>query len=53
MTQPQYAWQVTLDKSNHLTWTDQNGIYTRDPEAKFSKRFKAFLTRILPIESQL
>lgn len=53
VTQPQYAWQVTLDKSNHLTWTDQNGIYTRDPEAKFSKRFKAFLTRILPIESQL
>ncbi len=51
-TSGQRAWQVML-KDGDLTWTDGNESFDSDPKASAGKRFKAWLTRILGLESLL
>ena len=50
--QGERAWKVTLH-DNRLRWSDGQQVWTRDPEAGVSRRFLAWLARVLPIESQL
>ena len=51
-TSGQRAWQVML-KDGDLTWTDGNENFDSDPKASAGKRFKAWLTRVLGLESLL
>ncbi len=51
-TSGQRAWQVML-KDGDLTWTDGNESFDSDPKASAGKRFKAWLTRVLGLESLL
>ena len=53
VTTGKFAWQVGVDAGNNLTWTDDVGLAEKEPEASLSRRFQAFLLRILPFESQL
>jgi cardiolipin synthase C len=46
------AWRVTLD-GNRLRWNDGQRTLDREPDAEASARFLAWLTRLLPLESQL
>jgi putative cardiolipin synthase len=46
------AWSVSLD-AGHLRWTDEDGTYTRTPQASAWRKFQAWLARVLPIQSQL
>jgi putative cardiolipin synthase len=46
------AWSVTLQQGR-LRWNDGTKTWDSSPEASASRRFQAWLARILPIESQL
>jgi putative cardiolipin synthase len=46
------AWSVTLQQGR-LRWSDGTRTWDSSPEASGSRRFQAWLARILPIESQL
>jgi putative cardiolipin synthase len=46
------AWRVTLE-GNRLRWNDGQRTLDREPDAEASARFLAWLTRLLPLESQL
>lgn len=54
---PTATYQVFLNDHDSLRWrTEEDGqmkIWDREPDTSFYKRFKASLTRILPIRSQL
>ncbi len=47
-----HAWRVGLADGD-LRWSDGTQTWTREPEATASQRTLAWLTRILPVESQL
>ncbi len=48
----EHAWKVEkLD--GKLQWSDGKDSWDRDPEAGASRRFQAWLMRILPVQSQL
>jgi len=49
---PDHAWRVSL-ADGQMSWTDGTDTFTRDPVASFGKRFLAWLTSILPLETQL
>jgi putative cardiolipin synthase len=49
---PQRAWQVTLDDAGTL-WSDGTQTFRKEPEASASRRFMAWLMKVLPVESQL
>jgi len=51
-TSPALAWRVSL-ANGQLSWTDGTSTFTRDPVASFGKRFLAWFSSILPIETQL
>jgi putative cardiolipin synthase len=51
-TAGQRAWQVTL-KEGDLNWTDGNESFDSDPKASAGKRFRAWLVRVLGLESLL
>jgi putative cardiolipin synthase len=50
--QGERAWAVTLEEDK-LAWSDGTRTVHEEPEAGFSKRFQAWLMKILPLESQL
>jgi len=52
MTSGDKAWRVTI-REGRLQWSDALGVYDREPEASGWRRFQAWLTRVLPVESQL
>jgi len=47
-----HAWHVQLDDSG-LRWDDGTATWRSEPEAGGSRKFQAWLSRLLPIESQL
>jgi putative cardiolipin synthase len=53
---PQRAYRVTEDENGALQWTTLNDgkviVVTSEPQSSGWRRFKAFMSRILP-ESQL
>jgi cardiolipin synthase C len=49
---PAHSWRVSL-ADGQLSWTDGSSTFTRDPLARFGQRFLAWLSGILPIETQL
>lgn len=51
-TAPQRAWEVTLDDKGTV-WTDGTQTYRKEPDATTSRRFMAWLMKVLPVESQL
>ncbi len=52
-TAGQFSWRVELDADEKLTWKDDKNLHQSEPDAGFSRRFQAFLMRILPVETQL
>jgi putative cardiolipin synthase len=48
----QRAWQVTL-KQGKLRWSDGRETFDRDPKATAVRRLLAWLTRVLPLDTQL
>lgn len=46
------AWRVER-VGGKLQWSDGTQTFTRDPEASGSRRFQAWLMRVLPLQSQL
>jgi putative cardiolipin synthase len=50
--QGERAWSVSLE-DDKLAWSDGTRTVHEEPEAGFSKRFQAWLMKILPLESQL
>lgn len=46
------AWQVTLDDGG-LGWSDGGEVSRKEPNASASRRFQAWLMKVLPVESQL
>jgi cardiolipin synthase C len=46
------AWKVTLDGGS-IRWTDDQGTYSRTPQASAWRKFQAWLANVLPVESQL
>lgn len=46
------SWRVTLQEGR-LQWSDEFGDYDAEPVASGWRRFQAWLTRVLPVESQL
>jgi putative cardiolipin synthase len=51
-TSGQHAWRVTL-QDGKLSWTDGNETFDSDPKATASKRFQAWITRVLHLDAQL
>ena len=51
-TSGQRAWHVML-KDGDLRWSDGNENFDSDPKASAGKRFAAWLTRVLGLESLL
>ena len=47
-----FAWQVQLD-ADGLRWDDGSKTWREDPEASGGRKFQAWLSRLLPVESQL
>lgn len=54
---PSASWKVSLSPEGRLRWTHavdgRVEELTREPEAGLSRRFLAFLTRVLPVRGQL
>ncbi|RKF20219.1 phospholipase D family protein [Alginatibacterium sediminis] len=55
---PYLSYLVSLDGKGNIQWEEREesgavNIYRTEPEAGFSRRFQAFVSRILPIEGQL
>jgi putative cardiolipin synthase len=48
----EHAWQVQ-QMDGRLRWSDGQATWTRDPQAGISRRVQAWLTRWLPVHSQL
>jgi len=48
----EHAWQVQ-QMDGRLRWSDGQTTWTRDPQAGISRRVQAWLTRWLPVHSQL
>jgi putative cardiolipin synthase len=48
----EHSWSVTLEEGK-LRWSDGTKTWSRSPEASASRRFQAWLARILPLDSQL
>lgn len=46
------AWQVTLEQGRIL-WSDGSRTWDSAPEASRSRRFQAWVARVLPVEAQL
>ena len=51
-TSPQRAWKVSLDEKGTV-WTDGAQTFRQEPDAATSRRFMAWLMKVLPVESQL
>jgi putative cardiolipin synthase len=51
-TEGERAWQVTLEKGS-LRWTDGREHFDSDPHAPASRRFQAWMTRVLHLDAQL
>ena len=51
-TSGERAWQVVL-KDGDLKWSNGNESFDSDPKASAGKRFAAWLTRMLGLESLL
>jgi putative cardiolipin synthase len=51
-TEGEHAWQVTLEKGS-LRWTDGREHFDSDPQAPASRRFQAWMTRVLHLDAQL
>jgi cardiolipin synthase C len=49
---PAHAWRASLT-DGQLSWTDGSSTFTRDPMARPGQRFLAWLSSVLPIETQL
>ena len=49
---PQRAWKVSVDDKGTV-WTDGTQIFRKEPDAPTSRRFMAWLMKVLPVESQL
>ena len=47
------AWKVELDAGGKLQWSDGKQTRHKEPEASFWRKAQAWLTRLLPFESQL
>lgn len=52
-TGPAYAWRVQQDDSGKLRWSDGSTTWTREPDSTASQRGLSWLTRVLPVQSQL
>ncbi|MFC3551371.1 phosphatidylserine/phosphatidylglycerophosphate/cardiolipin synthase family protein [Lysobacter cavernae] len=50
--QGQHAWHVQR-VDGRLRWSDGSQTWTHDPQASTSRRVQAWLTKLLPVESQL
>jgi cardiolipin synthase C len=46
------AWEVSL-ADGRLHWSDGSAVYDSEPMSTTWQRFQAWLTRTLPVESQL
>ena len=51
-TSPQRAWKVSVDDKGTV-WTDGTQTFRKEPDAPTSRRFMAWLMKVLPVESQL
>jgi putative cardiolipin synthase len=51
-TEGEHAWRVTLEKGS-LRWTDGREQFDSDPQAPASRRFQAWMTRVLHLDAQL
>lgn len=51
-TQGEHAWHVTLEDGS-LRWNDGREQFDSDPKAPASRRFQAWLTRVLHLDAQL
>jgi putative cardiolipin synthase len=47
------AWKVELDADGKLQWSDGVQTLRKEPDASFWRKAQAWLTRLLPFESQL
>jgi putative cardiolipin synthase len=48
-----FAWKLGRDAKGGLTWTDEAGTSSKEPEASFSRKLQSWMTRVLPVEKQL
>ncbi|MEO8188473.1 MAG: phospholipase D family protein [Burkholderiaceae bacterium] len=46
------SWRVTLEEAK-LHWSDGSESFDSDPRAPFSRRFQAWITRVLHLDAQL
>jgi len=46
------AWHVTVEKGS-LRWSDGTTVLDEEPQARFSKKFQAWLARLLHLDAQL
>ena len=46
------AWHVTVDQGS-LRWSDGSTVQDEEPEATFSRKFQAWLARVLHLDAQL
>lgn len=51
-TEPAMAWQVALVDGD-LNWSDGTEVFDHEPQASRGRRFKAWLARVLPVNSML
>ena len=51
-TAPARAWRVTLE-DGEMRWSDDEVSLKSDPQAAWTRRFQAWLTRVLHLEAQL
>ena len=51
-TESEHAWHVTLEDGS-MRWNDGSEQFDSDPKAPASRRFQAWLTRILHLDAQL
>jgi putative cardiolipin synthase len=51
-TAPARAWRVALE-DGQMRWRDDAQSFKSDPQATWTRRFQAWLTRVLHLEAQL
>jgi cardiolipin synthase C len=52
-TDGQRAWQVAIEDSGKLQWSDGSETFDSDPKATAGRKFQAWITRVLHLDAQL
>lgn len=53
VVRPENAWKVTKNEEGKMQWESVDGVRTKAPPARWTKRMMAFVVGLLPLESQL